>query len=228
VPKAAAPEPGEWAVARDSLTGFDLDELNQVVRDHAFITLHEAARRKRWPLVVRAGAKVLFGIGILAIGGPLLSVFAFMGAGSQDYSQSYLIVWACVGSALGCLAVLIFFVPWLMQPHRQWPRTMVAVSVMVAVPTVVLLVLSYTVVPEAHPRWPMVVPVWLCLALSIAAVFGGFRYYSRTKPPAVDLDTLSEEEIEVLRKSRRRALTTLRSRSVVSYQDFREFDEAPL
>lgn len=226
MPKAAAPSPGEWATVHDNFKSFDIDELNRVVRDYAFIELHAAARRQRWPLVVRVGASVPRWIGVLSIGGPLVSIGVFAGGGSEAYSQSFMIAWACIGSAIGCLAVLHFFVPWIMSRHRQWPRTMVGVSMLVAVQVAIVLVLIYRA--DVSPRWPIAVPVWLCLALSIGAIVSAFRYYSRTKPPAVDIDTLTADEIEVLKKSRRLALTTLRSRNIVAYKDFDEFDKAPL
>lgn len=43
MPKAVAPEPAEWATGRYGFQDFDLHELYQVVRDYAFIELHNAS-----------------------------------------------------------------------------------------------------------------------------------------------------------------------------------------
>lgn len=228
MPKAAAPSPQEWATGRYGFHGFDLDELNQVVRDYAFIELHEAARRKRWPLPLRAGVKVLPWIVALLLGGPLIMAILFAGGESQDYSEAFLTGWACAGSAGGGFALLYFFLPWMVQPHRQWPRTPFAISIMLTVPLIATLVMIYRVDAEIYPRWPTVVPVWLCLALAIGVIVCCYRYYNKSKPPVVDLATLSADEIEVLTKSRHRALKVLRSRGVVAYKDFDVYDAAPL
>lgn len=74
----------------------------------------------------------------------------------------------------------------------------------------------------------MVVPVWFCLALSVGAMLGSDRFYSRFKPPAVDLDNLFADELEAFKGCRRRALKVLRSKSIIAYKDFDEFDRAPL
>ncbi|MER7558468.1 hypothetical protein ABTZ46_16110 [Nocardioides sp. NPDC126508] len=228
MPKAAAPSPTEWATGRYGFHGFDLDELNHVVRDYAFIELHESARRKRWPLPVRAGVKVLPWIVAILLGGPLLMAIVLAGGGSQDYSETYLIGLTCAGSAAGGSALLYFFLPWMLQPHRQWPRTPHAISIMLTVPLLATLVMIYRVDAQIYPRWPMVVPVWLCLTLTIGAIVCCYRYYDKSKPPVVDLATLSEDEIEVLTKCRHRALKVLRSRGVVAYKDFDAYDAAPL
>jgi hypothetical protein len=228
VPKAAALSPEEWATGRYGFQGFDLEELNQVVRDFAFIELHEASRRGRRPVAIRVGAKVLPWIVALLLGGPLIMTILFAGGESQGYSETFLIGWASAGSAMGGLALLYFFVPWMLQPHRQWPRTPFAISVLMAAPVIATLVMIYRVDAEIYPRLPMVVPVWMCLALVVAVIVCCYRFYNRTKPPVVDLDALSAEEIEVLKKSRHRALKVLRARSVVAYKDFDRYDAAPL
>jgi hypothetical protein len=64
--------------------------------------------------------------------------------------------------------------------------------------------------------------------MAIGAVVGDFRWRTSVKPPTVDLDGLSPEQVDVLLASRRRALKILRSRSVVAYGDFDAFDSAPL
>lgn len=228
MPKAVAPEPGEWATGRYGFQGFDLHELNQIVRDYAFIELHDASRWKRLPLVLRGILKLMPWIAGPAIGAPLVAVIFLAGGASERYSEVSLVAWVSICSALGGLAVLNFFVPWILQPYRQWPRTPIAIAIMVAVQVVAMLIMIYRVDPAIYPRWPMVVPVWFCLALSVGAMLGSYRFYSRSKPPSVDLDTLSADELEALKRCRRRALKVLRSKSIVAYKDFDEFDGAPL
>jgi hypothetical protein len=175
----------------------------------------------------------MFWVAALGLCGPLFAVGIFVSGGgyrkfSEDFSAGFEVQCIYVGSILGCIAVLYFLLPWLRTPYRQWSRALFAAAIAVAVTTVILLGVIYTSSSEIYPRWPMVVPVWLALALSVGALVTEFRSYSKTKPPAVDVDGLSTEDLEVLRKSRREGLKSLRSRGVIPYVGFRDLDESPL
>lgn len=71
-------------------------------------------------------------------------------------------------------------------------------------------------------------PCSLLLIVAIGAIVGDYRFRSNAKPPTVDLKMLPPDEIDVLLTARRKALTCLRARGVVSYRDFTGFDNTPL
>ncbi|MFJ9392511.1 hypothetical protein ACIRON_27080 [Nocardioides sp. NPDC101246] len=232
MPKAAAPRPAEWANRRDRHEPFDLDELNRVVLDHAYIDL-EAARRRRGNPLMRIGAALMFWVAALGTAGPLFAAGVFVSGGgyrkfSEDFSAGFEVQCIYIGSILGSVAVLYFLVPWLRASHRQWSGTLAAMSVAVAVTTLILLVLIYTSNADIYPRLPMVIPVWITFVLAIAAVIADYRLHSNVKPPEVAIDSLSDEDIEVLRASRRQALRIFRTQGLVGYGEFTDFDKSPL
>jgi hypothetical protein len=93
---------------------------------------------------------------------------------------------------------------------------------------VLLLVLILMSDPAAYLRVPLVIAPMLLLVFGIAVIVAEFQLYSREKPPTVDVNALTSEELDVLLALRRQALTTLRSRSIVSYDEFDALDRSPL
>ncbi|MBC7277341.1 hypothetical protein [Nocardioides sp.] len=232
MPKAAAPRPAEWANRRDRHKPFDLGELNRVVRDHAYIDL-EAARRRRGNPLMRVGAALMFWVAALGTCGPLFAAGVFVSGGgyrkfSEDFSAGFEVQCIYIGSILASVAVLYFLLPWLRSSHRQWSGTLVAMSAAVAVTTVILLFLIYTSSAEIYPRIPMVIPVWITLALSITAIVADYRLHTTAKPPEVAMEDLSDDDIEVLRASRRQALRIFRTQGLVGYGEFTDLDKSPL
>lgn len=232
MPKAAAPKPAEWANRRDRHKPFDIDELNRVVRDHAYVDL-VMARQRRGSLLTRIGAPLMFWVAAIGTCGPLFAAAVFVSGGgyrklSEDFSAGFEVQCIYVGSVLGSVAVLYFLLPWLRSAHRQWSGTLAAMSIAVAVTTAILLVVIYTSSVEVYPRLPMAVPVWFTLALSIVAVVADYRLHSKSKPPEVDVENLSDEDIEVLRASRRQALRVFRTQGLVGYGEFEDLDARPL
>lgn len=232
MPEVAAPRPAEWANRRDRNKPFDLDELNHVVREHAYIDL-EAARRRRGNPAMRVGSVLMFWIAALGVCGPLIAAAIFVSGGgyrkfSEDFTPGFEVQCIYIGSILGGVAVLYFLLPWLRSSHRQWSSALVATSVVVAVSTIILLVLIYTSDADIYPRIPMVLPAWITLALSIVAIVADYRLYSRTKPPQVVVEELDDEDIEVLRASRRQALRIFRTQGLVGYGEFTDLDKSPL
>lgn len=224
MPRAAAIQPNEWATTHPNFEGFDLGSLNRVVIDYAFIELTMAKRWHRRTGLGRACAvigRIFTIIGLTA--GVALAAFMLVGTDSEALLP---VVWS--GSALACVAVLGFFVPWALTPYRQWDRTLCGISVMMGV--VALLSLGSALVRGVTiaPLWSVVVPLVVLLLVAVGAIVADVRLRTTELPPAVDLNSLSPNEIEVLLKVRRRALTILRSRNIVSYADFRGFDESPL
>lgn len=224
MPKAAAIQPNEWATTHPNFEGFDLGSLNRVVIDYAFIELTMAKRWHRRTGLGRACAvigRIFTILGLMA--GIALAAFMLVGTDSEALLP---VAWS--GSALACVAVLGFFVPWALTPYRQWDRTLCGISVMMGV--VALLSLGSALVRGVTiaPLWSVVVPLVVLLLVAVGAIVADVRLRTTDMPPAVDLDSLSPKEIEVLLKVRRRALTILRSRNIVSYADFRGFDESPL
>jgi hypothetical protein len=233
MPKAAAPSPSTWATVHGNFEKFDINELNRVVLDYAQVELEAAARKRQRSGLMKVGARLMFWVALIGLGGPLIAVGIFVSGGgvtkfSEDFSAGVEVSFIYIGCALGVVALLYFLVPWLQESHRQWNRNLVGFSVILLVSTVLLLVLIFISDPEIYPRFPLLVAPLVLLALEIVVLVAAFRLYSKEKPPAVDVRSLTSVDLDVLLASRRRALTTLRARSIVSYDEFDELDRTPL
>lgn len=233
MPKAAAPSPSTWATVHGNFKKFDINELNRVVLDYAQVELEAAARRRRRSGLTNIGARLMFWVALIGLGGPLFAVAIFISGGgatklSEDFSAGVEVPCIYIGCALGAVSLLYFLIPWLQESHRQWNRNLVGFSVILLVSTVLLLVLIFISDPEVYPRFPLLVAPLVLLALEIVAIVAALRLYSKEKPPAVDVSTLTSDDLEVLLAARHRALTTLRARSIVSYDEFDELDRTPL
>lgn len=233
MPKAAAIDPGNWATVHSNFDRFDINELNRVVLDYAQIELESAERKRRRSGAANLAAKLMYWVALVGLAGPLFSVAIFASGGgarklSEDFSPGFEVPCVYIGCALGFLALLYHFVPWVRSTHRQWDRSLFGFSVFVLVSTVLLLVLILMSDAAAYPRVPLVMAPLLLLAFGIALIVAEFRLYSREKPPAVDVNALTSDEVDVLLALRRQALTTLRSRSIVSYDEFDALDRSPL
>lgn len=233
MPKSAAPSPAQWATTHPNFSGFSIDELNRVVLDYAQIELEAAERRSRRPVLVRLIVKLLFFVAVIGLAGPLFAAIVFIaGSNSGDMSNDPtvvgFVVCVYVGCGLGCISLLYRFIPWVRSSHRQWDRSLFGFSVIVLVPTVALLVAVAVSDPAVFNRPIFLVAPLITLLLSVGVIVAEFRLYSQQKPPAVDVSGLSEREIQVLLDLRHKALETLRSRSIVSYEDFDDFDHHPL
>ena len=233
MPKAAAIDPGNWATVHSNFDRFDINELNRVVLDYAQIELEAAERKRRRSGVANLAAKLMFWVAVIGLGGPLFSVAVFASGGgatklSEDFSPGFEVPCIYIGCALGIISLLYRFVPWVQATHRQWDRSLFGFSAFVLVPTVLLLVLILMSDPAAYPRFPLVIAPLFLLVFGISVIVAEFRLYSREKPPAVDVNALTSDELDVLLASRRQALTTLRSRSIVSYDEFDALDRSPL
>lgn len=233
MPKAAAPSPGNWATVYPNFTGFDIDDLNRVVLDYAPIELEAAARVARRPVWIRLVSKVMPWVAILGLGGPLIALVAgFAGTSARrssgDYSPGFEIPYIYIGCVWGAVSVLYIFGRWVQSRYRQWDRSLFGFTMLMLVPTVLLLGLLHLSETAASPRALALIAPWVLLGLLVGVICAEFRLYSKEKPPAVDPDDLSAEELDVLLKMRRLALTTLRGRSVISYQECDEFDRSPL
>lgn len=233
MPKAAAPDPRAWAASTTRLGEVDISELNQIVRDYAYIELQVSGRMARRPLIARIVVRLIHVLAVVGICGPLIAAGIFASGGgarklSEDFSPGFEIPCIYVGSVLGCVAILYFFVPWIRTSHRQWDRGVLGVGMFLGGSAVILLVLIYLSDTEVYPRWPLVVPVWLLLLMAIGSIVALFKFRYDTKPPSVDLDKLTPEETELLIECRRKALVSLRSRSKIAYADFDAYNNAPL
>lgn len=233
MPKPAAPDPRAWAATYTRLGEVDISELNQIVRDYAYIELQVSGKKARRSLVGKIAAAAMHVLAIVGICGPLIAAGIFVSGGgtrklSEDFSPGFEIPCIYLGSVLGCVAILYFFVPWIRTSHRQWDRGVLGVGVFLAGSAVALLVLIYLSDSDVYPRWLVVGPVWLLLVMAIGSIVGLFVFKYDTKPPVVDLDQLTQEETAALVECRRKALVSLRSRSKVSYADFDAYNNAPL
>lgn len=233
MPKAAAPSPSTWATVHGNFEKFDINELNRVVLDYAQVELEAAARKRQRSGPTNLAAGAMFWLAIIGLGGPLFAVAVFVSGGgttkfSEDFSAGFEVPCIYIGCALGLVSLLYFLVPWLQESHRQWNRSLIGFAVILLVSTVLLLVLIFGSDPEVYPRFPLVVAPIVLLVLEIAAIVAAFRLYSKEKPPAVDVNALTPEDLDVLLASRHRALTTLRARSIVSYDEFDALDRSPL
>ncbi|OIJ25375.1 hypothetical protein [Nocardioides luteus] len=233
MPKAAAPSPSTWATVHGNFKKFDINELNRVVLDYAQVELEAAARKRQRSGLTKVGAGLIFWVALIGLCGPLIAAGVFLSGGgltkfSEDFSAGVEVPFIYIGCALGAVSILYFLVPWLQESHRQWNRNLVGFSVILLISTVLLLVLILVSDPEAYPRFPLLLAPVVLLVLEIVALVAAFRLYSKEKPPAVDVTTLSSDDLEVLLASRHRALTTLRARSIVSYDEFDELDRTPL
>ncbi|MEU5871729.1 hypothetical protein AB0A73_09235 [Glycomyces sp. NPDC047369] len=224
MPKAAAIQPNEWATIHPNFEGFDLASLNRVVTDYAFIELAMAKRWHRRTGLGRACAVIGRIFTILGLmGGVALAIVMLAGVEPEA-----LLPIAYIGAALACIAVLGFFVPWALTPYRQWDRTLCGIAVMMMVAAVLALGSVVFRDPAPVSRLALAAPLVVLLLVTIGALVADVRFRTTDKPPAVDLASLSPNEIEVLLKARHRALRILRSRNIVAYADFRRFDESPL
>lgn len=233
MPKAAAIQPLEWAQIHSNFDKFRIEELNQVVANYAYIELAVAARKnRRWP-PLRILARIMPFLFIIGLIGPGCALGFFISGGgtrrfSEDFSPSFEIPCIYGGAILGCVAALYYLAPWLRTPYRQWDRTMGAIAGLLGIPAAILLGLIYNSDPDVYPRWPMVVPLWLLLALAIGMIVANHVLRCKTMPPSVNLRTLSREEMEVLLTVRRKALTKLRARNIVASKDFDAYDKSPM
>lgn len=224
MPKAAAIQPNEWATIHDNFTPFDIGALNRVVLDYAHVELTLAHRWYRRTALGKTVAVAGFSFTIIGLMAAVGLGFLMLAGGIQDEAL-LTVVWAGVG--LSCCAPLGFFVPWLLTPYRQWDRTLNGIAVM----TIAIAALSLGAV--FIRRWEyastpeLAVPFLLLLALPIGIMVLHARLRVTEKPPAVNIASLSLQDIEILRKVRWRALRILRSRNVVAYKDFDRYDNAP-
>jgi hypothetical protein len=233
MPKPAAPDPRAWAATYTRLGDVEISELNQIVRDYAYIELQVSRRKASRSLIGKVAAGAMHVLAIVGICGPLIAAGIFVSGGgtrklSEDFSPGFEIPCIYLGSVLGCVAILYFFVPWIRTSHRQWDRGVLGVGVFLAGSAVVLIALLYMSDSDTYPRWPLVGPVWLLLVMAIGSIVGLFIFKYDTKPPLVNLDELTPEETAALVECRRKALVSLRSRSKVSYADFDSYNSAPL
>lgn len=233
MPKAAAPDPRAWAATYTRLGEVDISELNQVVLDYAYIELQVSGRKARRSAIGRIAARMMHVLAIVGICGPGIAAGIFASGGgarklSEDFSPGFEVPCIYLGSVLGCVAILYFFVPWIRTSHRQWDRGVLGVGVFLTGSAVVLLALIYASDSGVYPRWPLTLPVWVLLLMALGSVVALFMFKYDTKPPAVDFDNLTAEETELLLECRRKALVSLRSRSKVSYSDFDTYNSAPL
>lgn len=224
MPKAAAVQPNEWATIQDNFTPFEIGALNRVVLDYAQVELTLANRWYRRTALGKAVAiaglsftiiclMVAVGLGILML------------AGGIEDEALLTVVWAGVG--LSACALLGFFVPWLLTPYRQWDRTLHGIAVMILVIAAVSLLAVLIRQWEYAAKPALAVPFMLLLAFAIGIMVAHARLRVTEKPPAVNVATLSPQDVEILRKVRERALRILRSRNIVAYKDFNGYDSAP-
>ena len=223
MPKAAAIQPNEWATTHDNFTSFDIGALNRVVLDYALVELTLANRWHRRTALGKTVAVAGRGFTIICL---LVAVGLgiVMLTGGLDNEALLPVAW--VGAGLSCCALLGFFLPWVLTPYRQWDRTLSGIAVMIVV------VAAASLGAALIRRWSHVsnpalaVPFVVLLAFAIGVMVAHARLRLTEKPPAVDIASLSPGDIEILRKVRRRALVILRSRNVVAYKDFNEYDNA--
>jgi len=218
MPKAAAIQPNEWATTHDNFTSFDIGALNRV--------LVELTLANRWYRRTALGKTVA----VAGYGFTIICLLAAVGLGfvmlTGGLDNEALLPVAWVGAGLSCCALLGFFLPWAVTPYRQWDRTLNGIAVMIAV------VAAVSLGAALIRRWnhasnpALAVPFVVLLALAIGIMVVHARLRVTEKPPAVDIGSLSPGDIEILTKVRRRALVILRSRNVVAYKDFNEYDNA--
>lgn len=233
MPKAAALRPVEWATTHSTWETFDIDELNRVVRDHAFIDLATADRQRSRPPLARIGAKAMYWIAAFGIIGPGAAIGLILSGGgrykfSEDFSVEFETLSVQVASVLAIAALLYLFVPWVRTPYRQWDRSVVGVTVVLLLLTAGLLAVLYVNDDDEFRHWSVVGPQWVVVLMAIAVIVGVYRLHHDSMPPAVELDSLTPAEIQVLRESRREALVRLRSRRLISYAEFDALDQSPL
>ncbi|GAA1673183.1 hypothetical protein GCM10009830_19340 [Glycomyces endophyticus] len=224
MPKAAAIQPNEWATIHDNFEPFDLHALNRVVLDYAHIELALARRWHRRTAAGRAAAATGFGLRVVGLIAAVGTGFVML-AGGADGEALLPVAW--VGAILSCYTVLSMLIPWLLTPYRQWDRTLVGITVMVAVAAAASLASALARDWEAAPNWAVALPFALLLAVTAGALVVHARRRSTEKPPAVDAASLTPEELDLLRRVRRRALVILRSRNIVAYADLEGFAAAP-
>jgi hypothetical protein len=224
MPKPSAPSPMDWAAVQMAGTGFDINELNRVVRDYAYIELELAARDRRRTPAQRLISKLMTWVAIVGLIVLGVAVAALVGGRASGGVIAFLYV-ACI---LGAFSVLYFYLQWRAMPYRQADRTVSAFGIMATIFAVGLIIAILTANMDNSLWWLMMIPAVALVAVSVGTIVGHHRFRSETKPPAVDLDQLSPENEQVLLESRHRALLRLRARRVVSYPDFEAYDQAPL
>lgn len=223
MPKAAALQPNEWATIHDNFTPFEIGALNRVVLDYAQVELILANRWYRRTALGKA-------IAVLGVAVTIFSLCAAVALGlvmlTGGLDNEALLPVAWVGAGLSACAVLGFFVPWALTPHRQWDRTLHGIAVMVVV------IATLSLGAALIRRWDSVstatlaVPFVVLIAFAVGIIVVHVRLRATEKPPAVDVASLSASDLEVLRKVRRRALKILRHRNVVAHKDFNRYDNA--
>ncbi|GAA2263071.1 hypothetical protein GCM10009853_015260 [Glycomyces scopariae] len=223
MPKAAAIQPNEWATIHDNFTPFDIGALNRVVLDYAHVELTLARRWYRRTALGKTVAGLGYTLTIISLCAAV-ALGIFMLTGAIDNEALLPVAWA--GAGLSACAVLGFFVPWLLTPHRQWNRTLHGIAVMILVIATLSLGAALFRTWESASNAVLAVPFLLLIAFTVAVIVVHVRLRATEKPPAVDVASLTPDDIEILRKVRQRALRILRSRNVVAYKDFNEYDSA--
>jgi hypothetical protein len=224
MPKAAAIQPNEWATIHDNFTPFDIGALNRVVLDYALVELTLANRWYRRTALGKAVAVAGFTFTIICLIVAVGMAFIML-AGGIDNEALLPVAW--VGAGLSCCALLGYFTPWALTPYRQWDRTLNGIAVMILVVAAASLGAALIRRWEYASNAALAVPFALLLAFAIGIMVLHARLRVTEKPPAVNVESLSPNDIEILKKVRRRALVILRSRNVVAYKDFNEYDSAP-
>lgn len=224
MPKAAAIQPNEWATIHDNFTPFDIGALNRVVLDYALVELTLANRWYRRTALGKAVAVAGFTFTIICLIVAVGMAFIML-AGGIDTEALLPVAW--VGAGLSCCTLLGYFTPWALTPYRQWDRTLNGIAVMILVVAAASLGAALIRRWEYASNAALAVPFALLLASAIGIMVLHARLRVTEKPPAVNVESLSPNDIEILKKVRRRALVILRSRNVVAYKDFNEYDSAP-
>jgi uncharacterized membrane protein YhaH (DUF805 family) len=223
LPKAAALQPNEWATIHDNFTPFDIGALNRVVLDYAQVELILANRWYRRTALGKA-------VAVLGVAFTIFSLCAAVALGlvmlTGGIDNEALLAVAWVGAGLSTCAVLGFFVPWALTPHRQWDRTLSGITGMIIVIAALSLGAALIRRWESVSNATLAVPFIVLIVFAVGIIVAHVRLRATEKPPAVDVASLSPSEIEVLRKVRQRALKILRHRNVVAHKDFNGYDNA--
>ncbi|MBC7278227.1 hypothetical protein [Nocardioides sp.] len=203
---------------------FNIDQLNRVVIDYAYIELEALKRRNRRPSMLRMLSPIMYWIAIAGVLAPFLSVAAIVGSDDPTIE----LVGAFAGGALGCASILYFYVPWSQSEYRQWDPTASTLSVLTGVFSAVALALTFAGVPDADQPAILAAPVGVLLVVVIGTLVARYRGYSTEMPPRINVRDLSSDEMAVLLKSRRQGLVRLRGRGIITHAEFETFDEIPL
>lgn len=224
MPRAAASSPLTWASAQATPGTFDLDQLNRVVLDHASVELEAAARRRRRTPLRQFLAKAMYPVAIAGILAPLFAVAAVAAPGEPAFE----ILGVYGGSLLGCAAVLYLYVPWAQSSYRPWDPTASTLSVLIAIAGAFALALIYRGAADLISPLLLAIPICALLLVAVATLLARYRIHSDEMPPRVNVAELSSEEMAILLRSRRQALTLLSDRGIVSGEDVEALDKSPL